>query len=134
MNNHSGQSLGASPSAPHSAGNPNSGCALAAACTAFIFSIFVLSNFVFVSQEQRLVEPGGFFSSAKYEEVPVTSWFPVMFWTATFCGVVYGLVLWKRSKPFIWLAIGAGLVLKQCADAQKRDTEAKPKSTSYQSR
>ncbi|MFZ2282094.1 MAG: hypothetical protein WAW39_30140 [Prosthecobacter sp.] len=134
MNDHSAQSPGDYPSAPHSAGNPNSGCAVAAACVAFIFSIFVLSNFVFVNQEQRLVETGGFFSSAKYEEVPVTSWFPVMFWTAIFCCVVYGLVLWKRSKPFIWLAIGAGLVLKQCADAQKRANSAKPVVPSYQTR
>lgn len=126
MNDHSAQSPGAYPSAPHSAGNPNSGCALAAACAAFIFSIFVLSNFVFVSEEQKQVEAGGFFSSAQHETVTVISWVPVMFWTAIVCGVIYGLVLWKRGKPLIWLAIGGGLLLKQCADAKKRDMEAKP--------
>jgi hypothetical protein len=134
MNNIPAQSQGGYPPVPSPAGNPNSGCALAAACAAFIFSIFVLSNFVFVSEEQKLVEAGGIFSSAKYEAVSVTSWVPVMFWTATFCCVVYGLVLWKRSKPFIWLAIGAGLVLKQCADAQKRANPAKPVVPSYQTR
>lgn len=94
----------------------------------------MLSSFVFVNEEQRLVEAGGFFSSAKYETVYVTSWLPVIFWTVIFCGVVYGLVLWKRSKPIIWLAIGVGLVLKQCGDAQKRAIEAKPGASRQHSR
>ena len=91
MNGHSSQSPGAYPPASQPVGNPNSGCALAAECVAFILSAAVLSNFVFVSQKQKLVEPGILFP--KYETVIVTSWLPVMFWAALFCGVVYGLGL-----------------------------------------
>lgn len=98
-----------------------------------MLSVFVLSNFVFVNQEQKLVEPGGFFSSAKYEAVNVTSWFPVMFWTSIFCGAIYGLVLWKRGKPFMWLALAAGLWHFHWSNAQKRANAAKP-VPSYQSR
>lgn len=134
MNDHPAPSHGGYPLAPQPAGNPNSGCALAAAIVAFIFSIFVFSNFVFVKQEQKLIEAGGFFSSAKYETVTVTSWLPVIFWTIIFCGVVYGLVLMKRSKAFIWLAFGASLAVKQCADAQKRAIDANRRGSSHQSR
>lgn len=134
MNDQHAQTRGDNVAVSQLAGNPNSGCALAATVVAFILSVFLLSSFVFVNQEQKLIKPPGFFSKAEYETINVTSWFPVMFWTAVFCGVVYGLVLWKRSKPFIWLAIGAGLVLKQCADAQKRANAAKPVVPSYQTK
>ena len=105
---------------------------MAAACGAFIFSVLVLSNFVFISQEQRLVEPGILFP--KYETVAVTSWLPVIFWTAIFCGIVYALVLWKRSKPFIWLAMAIFIWKKTWLDGQRSANAAKPILPSYQSR
>ncbi len=133
MNDQRAQFPGDNSSVLQSVGNPNSGCALTAAVVAFILSVFLLSSFVFVNQEQKLVERGGLFSSDKYETVNVTSWLPVMFWTTVFCGAIYGLVLWKRSKPFIWLAIAVSIWLKNVSDAQKRANTAKP-VPSYQSR
>lgn len=134
MSDQNAQTQGGYPPAPQPIRHPNAGCALAATCVAFIFSVLLLSSLVFVRQEQKLVELGGFFSSAKYETVAVVSWLPVIFWTAVFCSVVYALVLWKRSKPFIWLAIGFGLAVRQCADAQKRASTAKSGAAPYQSR
>jgi hypothetical protein len=134
MNDQHAQTPGDFTPVSHPAGNPNSGCALAATAAAFVLSVFTLSTFVFVNQELRIVEPGGLFSSAKYETVNVTSWLPVIFWTAIICGVVYGLVLWKRSKPFIWLAIALFFWTKPWRDAQKRANTAKPVVPSYQLR
>jgi hypothetical protein len=133
MNDQHAQTPGDYATVSQPAGNPNSGCALAATVVAFILSVFVLSSFVFVNEEQKLIKPAGFFSKAEYETINVTSWFPVMFWTAIFCGAIYGLVLWKRSKPFIWLAIAVSIWLKNVSDAQKRANTAKP-VPSYQSR
>ncbi|MBB5033755.1 hypothetical protein [Prosthecobacter vanneervenii] len=132
MSDQNAQTQGGYPPVPQPVRHPNAGCALAAACAALILSVLVLSNFVFVSQEQRLVEPGILFP--KYETVAVTSWLPVIFWTAIFCGIVYALVLWKRSKPFIWLAMAIFIWKKTWLDAQRSANSTKPIVPSYQSR
>jgi len=132
MSDQNAQTQGGYPPAPQPIRHPNAGCALVAAGVAFIFSVLVLSNFVFVSQEQRLVEPGILFP--KYETVSVTSWLPVIFWTSIFCAVVYGLVLWKRGKPFIWLAIAVFIWKKPWLDAQGSANGAKSAVPNHQSR
>lgn len=132
MSDHNVKAQGGYPPVPQPLGHPNAGCALAATIVAFILSVFVLSNFVFVSQEQRLVEPGILFP--KYETVSVTSWLPVIFWTSIFCAVVYGLVLWKRGKPFIWLAIAVFIWKKPWLDAQRSANGAKSAVPNHQSR
>lgn len=83
--------------------NPNSGCAVAATAVSILLCIYIFP-IVFVSQERRLVKKGGWFSSNEYESVQITSWTPVIFWTVIICGVIYGLVLWKRWEPFKWMA------------------------------
>jgi len=84
---------------------PNSGFAVAATAVAFLLCVFVFSEFTFVKKETRMTEPSGWFSSAKYETVSVTSWLSVTFWTVVVCGVIYSLVLWKRGEALTWLLI-----------------------------
>jgi hypothetical protein len=101
--------------------NPNSGCAITAATVTFLACFFFFSEIVFV--HQIVTKPGGFFSAP--QTALVTSWFPVVFWTLLITASIYWLVLWKRGKPFFWIAWLLALAL---FNSRKQQQQAPPVS------
>ena len=78
----------------------SSGCAVAATTFIFLWSCLMLPDRR-GQAVQKLVDPGGWLSSAKYETVWETSWSEVVFLTAFACVMFYWSVRWLGFMGFI---------------------------------
>ena len=88
----------------------NSGCAVAATAAVFLVCYNILPSLL-GSNVRRMIDPGSWFTSAKYETVWQTSWILVVCWCITFCGAIYWLVWWHGwDGVWIFLAILCALV------------------------
>lgn len=82
----------------------NSGCAVAATSAVFLACYNILPSLL-GSNVRRMINPGNWFSSPKYETVWQTSWILVIFWCIILCGWIYWLVRFYAWDG-VWIFLG----------------------------